>query len=134
MIFDKRAALQIRIALNKIVGNKNSINTQVANLICQYSHSTIVKKAFMFQHGTPPKYLCVAKVHSPFWVTILSMPSRVAFYQTAMTLGTDFGHLHFVPDWYRTGAYRRKRLFDPFHKPFIKCRNTKYYLNNHKYK
>ena len=134
MVFDKRAALQIRIALNRIVGNKNSINTEISNLICEYSHSTIVKKGFMFEHGSPPKYLCVARIHSPFWVTCLTMPSRVAFYQTALTVGTNFGHLHWRPDWMHCGAYRRKRLFDPYGKPFIKCRNRRYHLNNHKYK
>ena len=128
MIYDKRASLQIRIAMNKIVGNKNSINTQIANMICEFSHSTLVKKARMFQFGSPPRYLCVAKVHSPFWVTCLSMPSRVAFYQTAQTVNTNFGHLHWVPDWLRCGIYRKKRLFDPFGTPFIKCRSQQYFI------
>ena len=134
MNYDKRAALQIRIVLNKIVGNKNSINTVLANIICEFSHSTIVKKAFMFETGNPPRYLCVSKVHSPFWVTCLPIESRVAFYQTPVNLGTNFGHLHFVPDWNLCGGYRKKRLFDPFGKPFIKCRDHRYFLNNRRYK
>ena len=134
MVFDKRAALQIRIAMNRIVGNKNSINTEIANLICVYSHSSIVQKAFMFQCGSPPTYLCVSQVHSPFWITCLSMASRVAFYQTTQTIGTNFGHLHWVPDWQHCGQYLKKRLFDPFGEPFVKCRNRRYYLKNHKYK
>ena len=130
MIFDKRAALQIRIALNKIMSNKNSINTQIANLVCEYSHGTIVEKAYMFQCGSPPRYFCIARIHSPFWVTCLSMPSRVAFYQTEGNVGTDFGHLHWVPDWLHCGRYQKKRLFDPFSKPYIKCRNHQYFLKN----
>ena len=129
-IFDKRAALQIRIAMNKILRNKNSINTEIANIICEYSHSTIVQKAFMFQYGSPPTFLCVSLVHSPFWITCLDMMGRVAFYQTIPDIGTDFGHLHWVPDWQHCGKYRKKRLFDPFGEPYVKCRNRRFYLKN----
>ena len=128
MIYDKRASLQIRIAINKILGNKNSINTTIAHMICEFSHSTTIKKASMFQSGCPPNYLCVAKVHSPFWVTCLPMPGRIGFYQTEANVNTNFGHLHWTPDWLRTGAYKKKRLFDPFGKPYIKCRDHRYLL------
>ena len=134
MVFDKRAALQIRIAFNKIVNNKNSINTLLANIICEFSHSSILEKAYLFQYGSPPKYLCVARVHSPFWVTCLSISSRVAFYQTVGTVGTNYGHLHWVPDWLHCSGYKKKRIFDPFSKPYIKCRNHRYVLKNHLYR
>ena len=48
LITDKRATLQLRIVLNKWSGNKNSINTQLAELITQFSHSTAVAKGCMF--------------------------------------------------------------------------------------
>ena len=132
-VYDKRATLQVRIAMNKILGNKNSINTEISKLITVFSHSTIIEKAFMFQSCFPPKYFCVAKVHSPFWVTCLQMPSRVAVYQSFNTYGTDFGRLHWVPDWRQCGLYEKKRLFDPFSMPYIKCRNRKFFLKKHKY-
>jgi hypothetical protein len=128
MIYDKRASLQIRIAINRILGNKNSFNTMIAHIISEFSHSTIIQKASMFQSGCPPQYLCVAQVHSPFWVTCLPMPGRIDFYQTEATANTNFGHLHWTPDWLRTGLYKKKRLFDPFGEPFIKCRNHHFLL------
>ena len=134
MIVDKRVTLQIRISINKLLANKNNINTEIAKIISEFSHSTVIKKACMFEYGSPPKFLCVAKVHSPFWVTVLSMNSRVAFYQTAGTIGTNFGHLHWIPDWNTCGRYLKKRLFDPFGKPFLKCRKQQYVLNNRMYR
>ena len=130
-IYDKRSALQVRIAFNKIVGNKNSINTEISNLICQYSHSTVIERACMFQCGSPPTFMCVARVHSPFWVTCITMPSRVAFFQTPA--GTNFGHLHWLPDWKHSGRHLRKRLFDPFGIPFLKCRNQRYHLRHKRF-
>ena len=133
LITDKRATLQLRIVLNKWSGNKNSINTTLAELITQFSHSTAVAKGCMFQCTNPLRYYCVNKVHSPFWVTAVPIPSRVAFYQTHAMQGTDFGRLHFVPDWLNAGYFQKKRLFDPFAVPFIKCRNKKYYLKKARY-
>ena len=132
-VIDKRATLQVRIMLNKWTENKNSINTQLAELITQYSHSTIVTKGHMFQCNNPLRYYCVQKVYSPFWVNAVPIPSRVGFYQTNAMQGTDFGRLHFVPDWLNVGYYQKKRLFDPFSVPFIKCRNKKYYLRKARY-
>ena len=132
-VTDKRATLQVRIVLNKWSGNKNSLNTQLAQIITEFSHATIVEKAQMFQCGSPLRYFCVHKVHSPFWVTAVPIPSRVAFYQPMVMQGTDFGRLHFIPDWYNAGYFQKKRLFDPWTTPFIKCRNRKYYLKKARY-
>ena len=131
--FDKRAQLQIRIALNRETGNKNSINKQIAKIICQYSHSTCIKKAFMFVNQNSTKFLCVAHIHSPFWVTVLSMPGRIEFYQSQLTIGTNFGHLYWSPDWGKTGGYFKKKVFDPFSNPYLKCRNNKFFLKKNKY-
>ena len=133
-VIDKRVRLQVRIVLNKWSGNKQSINKQLAQIITQFSHSTVVEKSHMFQCNSPLRYFCVSKVHSPFWVTAVPIPSRVAFFQTHAMVGTDFGRLHFVPDWLHAGFFQKKRLFDPWTVPFIKCRNQKYYLKKAGYK
>ena len=131
MIVDKRATLQVRIAINRILKNKNSINTVLAKLITEFSHSTIVEKAFIFQACVPPRFYCIQKVHSPFWCTAVPMPSRISFYQSLDLVGTNFGRLHFIPDWIRAGNFGKKRLFDPFHHPYIKCRNKKFFLKQY---
>ena len=133
-VIDKRVRLQVRIVLNQWSGNKNSINTQFAQMITEFSHSTVVEKSQMFQCNSPLRYYCVSKVHSPFWVTAVQIPSRVAFYQSHAMVGTDFGRLHFVPDWLNAGYFQKKRLFDPWAVPFIKCRNQKYYLKKARFR
>jgi hypothetical protein len=127
-VIDERVRLQVRIVLNKWSENKQSINTQFAQIITEFSHSTCVERSHIFQCNSPLRYFCVNKVHSPFWVTAVEIPSRVAFFQTNDMVGTDFGRLHFVPDWLNAGVFQKKRLFNPWTVPFIKCRNKKYYL------
>ena len=134
LVIDKRVRLQVRIMLNKWSGNKNSINTQLAQMITEFSHATTVEKAHVFQCNSPLKYYCVSKVHSPFWVTAVPMPSKVAFYQPLGMQGTDYGRLHFVPDWLRAGYFQKKRLFDPWTVPYIKCRRKRYYLKKPRYR
>ncbi len=127
-VTDKRATLQIRIAINKILGNKNSVNTAIAKLISHFSHKTVLRIASKFECSFPSEYYVLSQVHSPFWATVVNMPSRVVFLQDEPLRGTNFGSLRFAPDWARASNFHKKRIFDPYGKPFIKKRHRKFYL------
>ena len=108
-VTDERATLQIRIAINKILKNKNSINTAIANLISHFSHRTVLRIASKFECPYPSEYYIVSKVHSPFWATTVNMPSRVVFSQSETMRGTNFGSLRFAPDWSRASDFHKKK-------------------------
>ena len=127
-VTDKRATLQIRISMNKILKNKNSVNTRIAELISSYSHGSLVKTASHFTCDEPVSYYVIKELHSPFWATTVYLPSRLAITQTANNFGTNMGHLYFTPDWGRATGWQKKRIFDPFQKPYIKKRTKRFYL------
>ncbi len=128
-VTDKRATLQIRIAINKILGNKNSINTRVAEIISNYSHGSFVKHASYFTCRSPVSYYVVNKMHSPFWATTVHLPARLAISQLPQHHGSNIGELYFTPDWSAAIGFSRKRIFQPFTKPYIKKRQTRFYLS-----
>ena len=126
MIVDKRATLQVRIFMNKLFGNKNSVNKSLAALITSFSHSTVVQYGTVFQRtkGTP-EYYVIQKCHSPFWVTTVWMPSKV---QIAVHPFFPLRNICFVPDWHRSGHFQKKKIFDPYGLPYIKKRNARFYF------
>ena len=124
---DKRATLQLRIWLNKFLGNKCSVNTQLAQTITEYSHATCVKKSAMFTNVVPSHFLCVTEVQSPFWCKVVQMEARMAINNFRSDLG--FGRIFYEPDWSHVSKSFRKRIFEPYgQRPFIKNRDTRYYL------
>ena len=128
-ITDKRATLQIRICINKILGNKNSINTRVAEMISKFSHGSPVKDASYFTCRGPVSYYVVKKLHSPFLATTVHLPARLAIAQLEQHHGTNIGHLYYSPDWTAATGFSRKRIFQPFSNPFIKQRHKRFYLS-----
>ena len=128
MSTDKRATLQIRIAINRVLKNKNSINTTIAKLISQFSHRSVLRIASKFESVYPSEYYIISKVHSPFWATTVNMPSRVVFNQNEALRGTNFGTLSFAPDWNKASCFHKKKIFDPFGHPYIKKRHRKFHL------
>jgi len=130
MIVDKRATLQVRIFMNKLFGNKNSVNKSLAKLITSYSHSTVVQYGTVFQRtkGTP-EYYVIQKCHSPFWVTTAWMPSSIEYaVHPYWERYRSFGNLCFVPDWHRATQFEKKKIFDPYGLPYIKKRNARFYF------
>ena len=126
LTIDKRASLQLRIFINKLFGNKDSFNTQLSQSICEFSHASPVKRSSLFADIMPSRFLCVTKVHSPFWCTVVGMPSRMAYH--ASDPDAMWGKIYYEPDWSNISKGFRKRIFDPYGRPHIKERQTRYYL------
>ena len=117
MKVDKRATLQLRIWINKHIGSKNSVHTLLAQIITEYSHGSAVTKSMLFANEVgfrqPDSFLCVTEVQSPFWCRVVQLrPHQVHGYGA-----------------YRVTKVFRKRIFKPYSdKPFLKSRETRYYL------
>ena len=129
LVCDKRATQQLKIYINKIFENKNAVHLNIAGLITSYSHSTIVHVGSMFEKTRNPEYFVVSRVYSPFWVRAVFLPSRVEWipYIHPFALN-NMGHLQFVPDWTKAAGFCKKKVFSPFHKPYIKKRNKRFYF------
>lgn len=122
---DKRAALQLRIFINKLLGNKDSYNTQLAESICEYSHGSRVKRSSLFTDVMPSRFMCVTEVYSPFWCRVVAMPSRIAYHGYG---DPRYGKIYYEPNWSNISPSFRKRIFDPYGRPHIKERALRYYL------
>jgi len=124
MIIDKRATQAIKISLNKRFKNKNSENLQLAKIISQFSHKTILEAGSRFESRDCFFYV-VGKCYSPFWVCVTYAPPRASLFFTP-----EFPfQLWYQPDWTRASRFHKKKVFKPFSKrPFIKNRNRKFYF------
>ena len=124
---DKRAQLQLKIWINKHLGNKDAINTELARIITEFSHGTLVKPSTLFWNSYPNLFWCIKEVLSPFWCTVYQMHSRIGYggYYTSQ----EFNRLYYEPNWDSPFGPFRKRIHDPFsNNPYLKDRSYKYYL------
>ena len=120
MNVDCRATNSIKICVNKIFGNKNSVNLDIAKTICSFSHSSIVRYGSVFQ-SYAYNFFIVNLVKSPFWVEITHLPP------VSIAL-TDFGRFVMIPQWAKASSFHKKKVFDPFGRPYLKKRGRKYWL------
>jgi hypothetical protein len=122
MIADTRAVLQIKIYLNKISKNKNSINKHVAEIIGEYSHGTVLEYGSVFECWPGMNYFLINKLFSPFWIEVTHVPPRVDWIDM-------FHGVWYSPDFNRASGFHRKKVFRPFSKyPYIKKRKKRYML------
>ena len=128
LVCDKRATQQVKIYINKLLKNKHSLHKDIAKIITSFSHSSVIHRGSMFEKKRPPEYFIVGNVYSPFWVFAVHLPSIIQWSPVPYVINTIFGHLAYVPDWNRSSGFRRKKIFSPFDRPYIKKRNTKYYF------
>ena len=117
MHVDNRATNAIKICINRILKNKNCVNTTVAELISSFSHASILKHGSVFQSINSNFYM-VSKVKSPFWVEITHMPP--------IRLVIAHWGVVYQPCWTRASGFGIKKVFDPFGKPYLKKRGRKY--------
>ena len=120
MVVDKRATRAIKVCINKLFKNKNSLNLRIAETISEYSHSSILRRGSVFQYDNSAFYM-VNKVKSPFWVSITSIPP-------VRLIMAPWGSLALVPSWRKASAFHVKKVFDPFGMPYLKKRDKKIYL------
>ena len=120
MVVDLRATRAIKVCINKIFKNKNSLNLRVAELISEYSHASVLKRGAVFQYQNSAFYI-VNRVKSPFWVSITSIPPvRIVM--------APWGSLALVPSWKKASPFHMKKVFDPFGTPYLKKRRKKIYF------
>ena len=120
MKVDVRATNTIKICINKILKNKDSVNLDIAKTISLFSHSTVIKYGSVFQTRSS-NFFIVNNVKSPFWVEIVWIPP-VIFH-----IGT-WGRYIYTPHWAQASRFHNKKVFDPFGHPFLKKRGKKYYF------
>ena len=120
MVIDTRATRAIKVCINKIFQNKNSVNLRIAKLISEYSHASVIKRGSVFQYASSSFYM-VNKVKSPFWVSITSIPP-------VRIIMAPWGSLALVPSWKKASPFHMKKVFDPFKRPYLKKRGKRIYL------
>ena len=128
IVCDKRATQQVKIFINKLLKNKDSGNKTIAEIITEFSHSTVIRMGSMFEKNGPPAYYVIGKIYSPFWVRAVYLPSTVQWIPNPVILSTLMGHLTFIPDWNRATGFETKKIFSPFDRPYIKKRKKRYYF------
>ena len=122
---DNRATNAIKICINRIQKNKKSVNLDIAKCISSFSHSTILKYGAVFQNYNY-NFFIVNKIDSPFWVEITHVPPFLL--QTQI----GFSHFVYIPQWGRASVFHKKKVFDPFGKPYLKKRGIKYWFQKNK--
>jgi hypothetical protein len=119
-----RYSRAIRQSMNKILDNRSSINRILADLIASYSHTLPLRRGnYLF--GPRREYFVINEVLSHHWVTGFFCPPRIEFFPANLVL--------YHPDLSRRTRIRKKRLYDPFGMPLVRCRNKtfKQEINEH---
>ncbi len=120
MTLDSRATMAIKVSINKIFRNKNSVNLMIAKMIAEFSHATILKRGSIFQYANSGFYV-VNSVKSPFFVSITRVPPM-------QLLMTTWG-IVYSPNWGKASPFYWKKVFDPFcHRPYLKQRDRRIYF------
>ena len=126
---DKRATLHLRISINKKLGSKNSVNTQVAQLITDYSHASILKVGDIFADKTPHWFMYVTKLLSPFFCEVVKVRSKIVY--VSLDHNPNIGRIVYQPVWSSVTVPFKKRIFEPFStNPYLKDRHMKYHFLN----
>ena len=105
----------IKQSLNKTLNNKSAVNFHLADLICSFSHTSLVKKGAQFRNDCG--FFIVQEMLSQNWC-------RGFFCQPRMELAQH----RIVPNLRRRTKTTRKRLFDPFEDTSIRCRHRSFHL------
>ncbi len=119
-----RYSRAIRQSMNKMFNNRSSINRILADLIADYSHTLPLGRGnYLF--GPRRGYFVIDEVLSHHWVTGFFCPPRIEFMPANLVL--------YHPDFSRRTRIRKKRLYDPFGSPLVRCRNKtfKREINEH---
>lgn len=108
----------IKIGLNAYFNNKQAINKELAHLIADYSHKTLIKKGSVFASNYA--YFIVDEVHSQHWVSGYFCPPK-------MILLTQEQYV-FPPDISKKSRTMKKKMFDPYGTLHIRQRKKTFIL------
>ena len=108
----------IKQGLNKLFDNKSSVNLHLAGVIAEYSHKSVIHKGTLFVSEHYHGFFYVSKVLSQNWV-------EGYFCTPKMELSGNI-----VPNTFRRTEVKRKRLFEPFEKTHVRCRDSCFHLIN----
>jgi hypothetical protein len=114
-----RYKLAIKQAINSFLGSKNSVHLILADIIGDYSHTSLIKSGTELRcnHG----YFIVHSLVSQNWCTGFFCPMRM---QTSA-----FGY-YVVPDLRRKTQITSKRLFNPFTNTHVRSRSKCFEMEN----
>ena len=116
---DNRYRRAIKQALNKHFNNKSSENKNISQIISQFSHKTLLKPG-TYLLTKALQYFVITSLLSNHWVTGYFCPCR-------LHLENDF--FYYIPNIWRRTSLCRKKIFEPFSdNPYIKTRNTKFFV------
>jgi hypothetical protein len=103
----------IKQSINKQFQTTSSIHKDLANLICSYSHQTLLKPG-LFLYSTGSRYFVVKKIVSKHFCLGYFVPS--------------FLRRLYLQAWTTQGPLKRKRIFHPFTAPEIHLRKNVYIM------
>ena len=114
----RRYVKSIKESINDLMGNKNAIHKQLAEIIADYSHKPIVT------HGdnlidSKLEFFVVEQLLSTHFIRGFFCPSRIV---------EDGHHFSYEPNINRRGESRIKKLMSPFTHPHVKNRQRTYYI------
>ena len=110
----------IKQSMNKIFSNRNSVHFNLAEIIAEYSHKTLIRPG-TYMIGNRYHFFVVKSVLSPHWCTGFFCPPRLEFIDR---------HTLYHPDVRRRTRVQKKRIFDPFELAVVRCRSKLFHLNN----
>ena len=119
MKVDVRATNTIKICINKVLKNKDSVNLDIAKCVSSFSHATKITEGSVFTNSGRNFYV-VNKILSPFWVQIVLFPPITFHVGTWGVVAT--------PHWSRGSRFHKKKVFDPFGFPYLKKRGRVYHF------
>ena len=108
----------IKQSLNRMMGNRASVNSNIASIISSFSHKTTI---------SPGSYLLCPQYHFFIVCDVLSAHWCEGFFCPPM-IDTMYGL--FAPDLRRRTAIQKKCIFDPFVRPYVAIRNQKFRIKD----
>ena len=117
-IKDNRYKRAIRQSINKLLGNKDTVNRQLAGLIVKYSHNTeLTDGDYLMNRDT--NFFVIERVLSNHFAFGFFAPSNLRLYGR---------YFYYRPSVHQRAKSSIKKFFSPFVNPHIKVRNKRYYL------
>ncbi len=115
-----RYVRSIKQSLNKLFNNTASINFELAKIIADYSHKTIVRPGtIMFGHS---EYFIVKRVYSQHWIQGFFCPPKLILNRHNQSV--------MIPRINMRSRLYKKRVFDAFKKPEVRIRLKRFTLGN----
>ena len=109
----------VKQQLNRIYGSKSAMHQDIAMIITEFSHKTILRPGqYMLCRNL--HFFIVKRILSNHWVTGFFCPSQ---------LHMENGIFYYLPNIWQRSLTKRKKIFTPFGKtPHVKIRKHSFYL------